>query len=243
MAMFGHDFYHGTLRRYVVMFGNLFNEMQIERFDDTGTKVQTVSVPIAYGPKQRFIERALSDPTGLKPISTILPRLAFAMTAMSYAPQRKLNSTLKYKSGFNATQSEFSSVYAPVPYDLNFTLSIMTRNSEDGTQILEKIIPFFTPDFTVTMKALPAMSINLDIPIEISAISSDDTYEGDFDSNRVLTWDIDFIVKGYLFGPVTKTKYITNADVSLFEEGFTVADTIQSFTGNSNFEVSNTITS
>lgn len=241
MPMFGHDFYHGTLRRYVVMFGNLFNEIQIERFDQEGTKVQTVSVPIAYGPKQRFIERALSDPSGLKPISTILPRLAFAMSSMSYAPIRKLNSTLKYKSGFNASTSEFSSVYAPVPYDLNFTLSIMTRNAEDGTQILEKIVPFFTPDFTVTMKALPAMNINLDIPIEISSISSDDSYEGDFDSNRILTWDIDFIVKGYLFGPVTRNKYITNTEVSLFEEDKTVADTIQTFTGNSNFEVANTI--
>jgi hypothetical protein len=243
MAMFGHDFYHGTLRRYVVMFGNLFNEMQIDRFNESGTKIQTVSVPIAYGPKQRFIERALADPTGLKSISTVLPRLAFTMSSMTYAPIRKLNSTLKYKSGFNAAQSEFSSVYAPVPYDLNFTLSIMTRNAEDGTQILEKIVPFFTPDFTVTMKALPAMSLNLDIPIEITSISSDDSYEGDFDSGRVLTWDLDFIVKGYLFGPITKTKYITNAEVSLFEYDSDVADTIQTFTGNSNFEVSNTISS
>jgi hypothetical protein len=241
MAMFGHDFYHGTLRRYVIMFGNLFNEVQIDRFNDSGTKIQTVSVPIAYGPKQRFIERALTDPTGLKSISTILPRLAFSMTSMTYAPVRKLNSTLKYKNGFNSSLNEFSSVYAPVPYDLNFTLSIMTRNSEDGTQILERIVPFFTPDFTVTMKALPAMNINLDIPIEISSISSDDSYEGDFDSNRVLTWDLDFIIKGYLFGPITKTKYITNAEVSLFEYDSDVADTTQTFTGNSNFEVANTI--
>jgi hypothetical protein len=246
MPMFGHDFYHGTLRRYVIMFGNLFNEIQIKRFDDSGNKVQTVQVPIAYGPKQRFIERALVDPTGLKSVSITLPTIGFAMNSMTYAPQRKLNSSLKYKTNFSGNEEKFSSVFAPVPYDLNFSLFVMTRNSEDGIQIIEQIVPFFTPDFTVTMKALPEMGVNLDIPIELTSITSDDQYEGDFETKRVLTWELEFIVKGYLFGPVKKTPYISNAEVSTFELNIsdltTQALTTQTFTGNSQFTITETIT-
>lgn len=216
--MFGHDFYHGTIRRYVVMFGNLFNEMQIGRFDGSGNRIQTLNVPISYGPKQRFIERVLADPTLNRSISLTLPRIAFALTSMNYSPMRKLNSTLKFRKGTNDAYNKFSSTYAPVPYDFNFSLYVMVKNSEDGTQIVEKILPFFTPDFTVTMKVLPDLGINLDIPIELMGISSDDTYEGDFDtSRRVLTWDLEFIVKGYLFGPVSQSGYIANAEVNLFD--------------------------
>ena len=243
--MFGHDFYHGTLRRYVIMFGNLFNEIQIKRFDDSGNKVQTVQVPIAYGPKQRFIERALVDPTGLKSVSITLPTIGFAMNSMTYAPQRKLNSSLKYKTNFSGNEEKFSSVFAPVPYDLNFSLFVMTRNSEDGIQIIEQIVPFFTPDFTVTMKALPEMGVNLDIPIELTSITSDDQYEGDFETKRVLTWELEFIVKGYLFGPVKKTPYISNAEVSTFELNISDLTTqsliTQTFTGNSEFTITETI--
>lgn len=243
--MFGHDFYHGTLRRYVIMFGNLFNEMQIKRFDDEGNKIQTVNVPIAYGPMQRYIGRELVDPQGIREIKVIIPRMSFVMSSMSYAPIRKLNSALKYKNNFNSTTKEFSSVYAPVPYDMNFTLSILTKNTEDGIQILEKIVPFFTPDFTVTVKALPDLSLNLDVPIELTNITSDDSYEGQFEDPRILTWDLDFIVKGYLFGPITKSKYITNFDMTTSaddgQNNFNL-DATQTFTGNSAFETANTIT-
>lgn len=217
--MFGYNYYHGTLRRYVMMFGNLFNEIQIGRFDSNGNRIQRVNVPISYGPKQKFIERALADPTGLKSISTVLPRLGFAMTTMTYASNRKLNSTLKYQN-IVAPNGNASSVFSPVPYDMNFSLYIFTRNAEDGTQVLEQVVPFFTPDFTVTMRVLPEMNVNIDVPIELTSISSDDQYEGDFDSRRVLTWELDFIVKGYLFGPVkttTKGAQIDEVKVNVFD--------------------------
>lgn len=217
--MFGHDFYHGTLRRYVILFGNLFNELQIKRFDSSGSNIiNNVSIPIAYGPKQRAIERALADPTGFKSIAVTLPRMTFAMSSLSYAPSRKLNSSLKLRNNvFDESQKTFSNVYAPVPYDMGFTLSVLTKNAEDGTQIIEQILPFFTPDYTVTMKALPNMSLNLDVPIELTSVASDDSYEGDFDIKRVLTWDLTFTVKGYLFGPVSKSKYIAEVDINLFD--------------------------
>jgi hypothetical protein len=216
--MFGHDFYHGTIRRYVIMFGNLFNEMQISRFDANGNRIQNLNVPISYGPKQRFIERVQADPTLNRSVSVTLPRLSFALASMNYAPARKLNSTLKFRKSTNDEYNKFTSAFAPVPYDFNFSLGVMVKNSEDGTQIVEKILPFFTPDFTVTMKVLPEIGVNLDIPIELMGISSDDTYEGDFDtSRRVLTWDLEFLVKGYLFGPTTQSGYIANAEVNLFD--------------------------
>jgi len=112
---------------------------------------------------------------------------------------------------------------------MNFTLSCLTRNAEDGTQIIEQILPFFTPDFTVTMKVLPEMNVTLDIPIELTSVTSDDQYEGDFDTKRVLTWDLDFIVKGYLFGPIrSNNKVIINeATINTFD-GFDA--TIPAFT-------------
>ena len=212
--MFGHDFYHGTIRRYIIMFGNLFNEIQVDRFDSTGTKIQSVNVPIAYGPKQKFIERYFGDPNLTKSIATALPRMGFEFTSMAYAPQRKLNSGHKYIKGTTQAGNSFDTVYTPVPYDFNFSLHVLVKNAEDGAQIIEQIAPFFTPDWTVTVKVLPQLGINLDVPIELSSITSTDEYEGDFESQRVITWQLDFVVKGYLFGPVTRNKYIANADIN-----------------------------
>ena len=243
--MFGHDFYHGTLRRYVIMFGNLFNEIQVDRYDSAGTKLQTVNVPIEYGPKQKFIQRVTSDPELDRQISTTLPRLGFEFTSMSYAPQRKLNSAHKITRGVNTGGTDFSYMYTPVPYDFNFSLHALFRNTEDGTQIVEQIVPFFTPDFTVTMKMVPELNLNMDVPIELQSATSDDSYEGDLDSRRIQTWQLDFIIKGYLFGPIKKLKYIIRDDVNLINDGSAINKAIistQTFTGNSEFGVSESIT-
>jgi len=240
--MFGHDFYHGTIRKYIIMFGNLFNELQVERYNETGTKVQTLNVPIAYGPKAKYIARITSDPDLNREISITLPRLAFELTGLNYAPARKLNTALKIKKGINAGGTDFATVYTALPYDMAFSLSIMTKYAEDGIQLVEKIIPFFTPDYTVTVKALTDLSLNLDVPIELNGITSSDTYEGDFDVKRVITWDLTFTVKGYIFGPITKNKYITDAVVRLNEDinESTISTTI--LAGNTEFGFNTTLT-
>jgi len=243
--MFGHDFYHGTLRRYVIMFGNLFNEIQIDRYNTAGTKIQTLNVPIEYGPKQKFIQRVTSDPTLNREISVTLPRLGFEFTSMTYAPSRKLNSAHKITRGVDTGGLDFNFMYSPVPYDFNFSLHVLVKNTEDGTQIVEQIVPFFTPDFTVTMKMIPELSLNMDVPIELISVTSDDSYEGDFESRRIQTWQLDFVIKGYLFGPVKKFKYIVKEDVNLIDDGSGINKAIistQTFTGNSEFGVSETIT-
>ena len=244
--MFGHDFYHGTLRRYVIMFGNLFNEIQIDRWDSTGAKLQTLNVPIEYGPKQKFIQRVTADPTLNREVSTTLPRLGFEFTSMSYAPQRKLNSAHYYQKGQNTGGTDFAYSFAPVPYDFNFSLHALVKNAEDGTQIVEQIVPFFTPDWTVTMKALPDLNLNLDIPIELLSVTSEDTYEGDFESRRIISWQFDFVVKGYLFGPVKKFKYIADTETNLIDDTGTISKAIintVSSSGNSTFDITETITS
>jgi len=242
--IFGHDFYHGTLRRYVIMFGNLFNEIQIDRWDANGSRIQTLNVPIEYGPKQKFIQRVTADPTLNREISTTLPRLGFEFNNMTYAPNRKLNSGHYYYKGQNTGGTDFAFAYTPVPYDLNFSLHALVKNVEDGTQIVEQIVPFFTPDWTVTMKVLPELNINMDIPIELTAVTSEDTYEGDFESRRIITWQFDFTVKGYLFGPVKKFKYITKTDVNFIDDGVPIEKAIITTSqteGDANFDATTTI--
>lgn len=228
------------------MFGNIFNELQIERYNEAGTKIQTLNVPIAYGPKGKYIARITSDPDLNREISITLPRLAFELNSVTYAPSRKLNSGLRITKGINTGGTDFASVYSPIPYDMGFTLSIMTKYAEDGVQLVEKIIPFFTPDFTVTVKALPDLSLNLDVPIELNSITNNDSYEGDFDIRRVITWDLAFTVKGYLFGPVSKTKYITSMAVALKDDTLSRTNpaviSTHTFTGNNEFGFTETIT-
>jgi hypothetical protein len=227
------------------MFGNLFNEIQVDRYNDTGTKIQTLNVPIEYGPKQKFIQRVTSDPTLNREISATLPRLGFEFTGMSYAPQRKLNSAHKISRGVNTGGLDFNYMYTPVPYDFNFSLHVLVKNTEDGTQIVEQIVPFFTPDFTVTMKMVPELSLNMDVPIELQSVASDDSYEGDFDSRRIQTWQLDFTVKGYLFGPIKKFKYIVREDINFIDDNSAINKAIistQTFSGNSEFEITETQT-
>jgi hypothetical protein len=243
--MFGHDFYHGTLRKYVIMFGNLFDEITVDRRDVNGNLVQTIHLPIVYGPKQKWLARVEADPDLNRPLSITLPRLAFTLNSMNYAPNRKLNTAHKLTKGVDIGGQNFNSVYAPVPYDMQFSLYAMVKNAEDGVQIVEQIVPFFTPDFTVTMHALPEMGIKLDVPIELNSISSDDSYEGDFESRRVLTWQMDFTVKGYLFGPINKNAYINKATVTLNDDTVSQQDAKQVwkgiYEGNNEFGFTETI--
>ena len=245
MAMFGHNYYHGTIRRYIIMMGNIFNDITVERYDSSGNRIQLIQVPISYAPKQRTIERVLRDPDFGRDVSTVVPRLGFEMTGISYAPQRKLNSAHKIVRGMDTGGTDFDFVYTPVPYDINFSLYALIKNAEDGSQIVEQIVPFFTPDWTVTMKLLPELSVNMDIPIELTGVSQSDEYEGDYESKRVITWQFDFIVKGYLFGPLQKYKYITDAEVSLGFDAdiYKAIISLQSFTGDANFESTTSITS
>ena len=208
--MFGHQYYNQIIRRYVVMFGTLFNDIVVQRFNTAGARIQAIKVPIAYGPKEKFLARVEQNPDLQKKSSVSLPRIGFEMVGMQYMPERKLSSTQRrvQVQGTAGSNNDIKSVFTPVPYDFNFSLSVFVKNADDGIQILEQILPFFTPDWTTTVKIIPEMDITHDIPTVLTSVTTEDTYEGDFETRRTLIYNLDFLVKGYIYGPVRKSGII-----------------------------------
>lgn len=222
--MFGHTFYHETLRKYIILFGTLFNDIYIQRNDNSGTNIQTFKIPISYAPRDKILSRLDTDPGLNRQTAITLPRMSFEMSAMNYDPDRKLNTIQKNvalitRSDGNENAEEKSnlkSVYNPVPYTMNFSLFIYVKNAEDGTKIMEQILPFFTPDWTATVNLLPEMNMTYDIPTILNSVSTEDIYEGDFITRRALIHTLEFTMKGYVFGPVSKSGVVTLANTNFF---------------------------
>ena len=208
--MFG-QYYHGAIRKYVIAFGNLFNDIIIQRLDLNGNRIKSILVPLAYGPKEKWLVRLVQDPNLDADVAITLPRMGFEITSMNYSPTRKLSSTLKNirlkSTDFNRVDTQF----IPVPYDLDFQLSIFVKNADDGAQIIEQILPFFRPEFTTQVNLIPEMKIVVDTPIVLNGVTIEDTYEGDFDTRRALIYNLTFSVKSYLYGPVTNSGIIKRA--------------------------------
>lgn len=195
-------FYNRTIRKIVVAFGTLFNDVQMVRYNKAGdTGYEKTRVPLSYAPKEKFITRLQSDSTLTKSIATTLPRMSFQLDGITYDSSRK-QSTLTRNFSINETTNTINTQYAPIPYNFDFSLSIYVRNMEDGTQILEQILPFFTPDFTVTVKLVPNMTQTYDLPVILNSVSPDFDYEGDMSTTRTLIWTLTFTLRGYIFPPV-----------------------------------------
>jgi|TARA_B100000809_G_C15111962_1_gene520956 hypothetical protein len=194
--MLGQYWYHGLVRKYVAVFGTIFNDISIQRRNSSGNVTETIKVPLAYGPKQKFLTRISGDANLDKKVGMQLPRMGFDMTSMSYSPERMLHPLHNRAARF---EGETGIVKSPVPYDFAFALNVYVKNADDGTQIVEQILPFFQPDFTVTINALPTMGIKIDLPIVLGGVNVEDSYEGDFLSRRALIWSLDFTLKGYLY--------------------------------------------
>ena len=211
--MYGNHFYNETTRRYVAVFGTMFNDIVISR--KTGnTTVQQMKVPINYAPMQKILAR-LDQDLQLNAPAITLPRMSFEMTGMTYAPDRKLTSVTKLVKA-SAADGSMTSMFAPAPYDIEFQLNIMTKYNEDGTKIIEQILPYFKPDCTVSVKLIDELGTYFDIPIVLNSVSQEDTYEGDFESRRALIWTLNFTMKGYFFGPVSTKKQISFVDADIY---------------------------
>ena len=206
--MFGKTFYHESIRKYIIVFGNMFNGIYVQRFNNAGTRIQNIKVPIAYGPKQKFLTRLYQDPNLDKDVAISLPRMGFEMTGITYAANRKTTGLYKNVVVNTDDNSKVKTQYQPVPYDFNITLSIFVRNADDGAQIVEQILPYFQPEWTNNVKLIPSMNITLDVPTVLQSTTLEDTYEGDFESRRALIYNLDFLMKGYVFGPVTNSGII-----------------------------------
>jgi hypothetical protein len=195
-------FYNRTIRKIIVSFGTIFNDIELYRYNKDGSEeFERIKVPLSFATKEKFITRIKSDPTLTKSIAISLPRMSFEMTGMSYDSNRKQN-TLNKNFSKSPTTHKLNTQYSPVPYNFDFSLSIYTRNMEDGTQILEQILPFFTPDFTVTVNLVPNMTQKYDLPVILNTVNQDFDYEGDLLTTRTLIWTLTFTVKAYIFPPV-----------------------------------------
>ena len=219
--MLGQYFYNESLRKTIIAFGSLFNEITIIRKNNQGDTVQTMKVPLAYGPKQKFLVRLTQDPGANQPIAMTLPRIGFEIQSFDYDPVRKLNRIIKQKKVSNAKSKDLkqmSTQYTPVPYNMQFELFVMTKNSDDGIQIVEQILPFFQPEYTVSIREVPDMDIVRDVPIVLNSIGYEDTYEGDFTTRRAIIYTFQFTAKSYVYGPVTTAKPITKVQADTYAD-------------------------
>jgi hypothetical protein len=207
--MLGSTFYHQTIRKYVAAFGTLFNDINVERKNSSGTVVEKIKVPLAYGPKQKHVLASQETTTVARQTATRTPRMGFALTGVAYDSIRKLNTVGRNVAANTAAgTSTLMTQYNPVPYNFDFTLFILVKNAEDGTQILEQILPFFTPEFTVTINTIPEMGIKADTP-DVS-----DEYEGDLDQRRTIIWTLSFLLKGYIYPDLKTSSVIKSIEVN-----------------------------
>lgn len=216
--MFGVTYENDTLRKYSVIFGALFNDVFVIRLDSSSNEVQRLKVPIGYGPKEKFLARVNSNPDGThigKPAIS-LPRMAFQMMGMEYDSSRKLISTHRVSTPIANNASAMLATYNPVPYNIHYNLWVMVKSATDGTRIVEQILPIFKPQYTVTADILPAMQLEHDIPIVLNSCTISDDYEGNWEKRRQLIWELNFTVKGFVYGQQVSTGLIKLAQTSIF---------------------------
>ena len=218
--MLGQQFYHETMRKVVVSFGTLFNNIQIVRKNSSGVITQSMKVPLAYGPQQKFLARLNNDPSLGAKVAVTLPRLGFEMTGITYDPTRKLNRVQKFRKVKSSTDdaNKLDTQYMPVPYNIEFTLYAMAKNSDDALQIVEQILPYFQPDYTLTVNDMADMGIKRDVPVILNSIGYEDDYQGDYASRRAIIYTLSFTAKFYLYGPVTSSKVIKTVQVDQYTD-------------------------
>jgi hypothetical protein len=217
-------YYNRTIRKLVVGFGNLFNDITMVKYNPDLTESERFLVPIAYAAKESYVMRLEQDLDLDKKVQMTLPRLSFEMTGLTYDMSRKQNTNIK---NFASTPGGVKSQYNPVPYNFDFNLYLYVRNIEDGTQVLEHIIPFFTPDYTIKLNMVPELGIIKEIPVILNSCSSDITYEGNREKDpRMIIWTLNFTVKGYIFGKSTNTSLINHSITSIYNQ-VTDADIVE----------------
>lgn len=200
--MLGTYYYHQIIRKTIIAFGTLFNQIYIKHKDENNNDYSELRVPLAYGPTQKFLARIEQQANLNKPVAITLPRLSFEMTSIQYDPTRKSNLTQTFKASDGVNLKK---VYLPVPYNIGFQLSLMTKLQDDALQVVEQILPFFQPSFTLTIDLVDSIGENRDIPVILDNVSFTDDYEGDFSTRRVLLYTFNFTAKTYLFGPISET--------------------------------------
>ena len=203
--MLGNYFYHEIIRKTVIAFGTLFNDIHVRHQDQAGNDISDVKVPVAYGPKQKFLARVTQQAELNKATQITLPRMSFEITNISYDASRKAGITQTFKAADSTDSNKMKKVFMPVPYNLGFELNILVKLQDDGLQILEQILPFFQPAFTISIDLVKSIGEKRDIPMILNSISQQDDYEGDFSTRRALIYTLSFTAKTFMFGHIAKT--------------------------------------
>ena len=218
--MFGTHFYNQSLRRLTIAFGQIFNNVVVQTKSSTGAVTKRMRVPLAYAPKEKFMTR-LEQQANLdkgRTFAITLPRMGFELVGLKYDPNRKLNKlqkTVRVKSS-DSTVHNFN--YTPVPYDISFNLYSFTATAENGLQIIEQILPYFQPDYTVTINAIPELNIKRDVPIILNNVDYADTYDGGYNTRRAVVYTLSFTAKTYLYGPMSQSKVIRKSQSDIYTD-------------------------
>lgn len=219
--MFGVYYYHERIRKSVALFGKLFNDIYIMRKDANNNAMSTIKVPLAYAPKRKYMERLLenADLTQDTKVAVKLPRMSFEIVSMSYDASRqlaKINNISMPASGITS-RTKF---YAPTPYDVQFQLNIYAKTHDDALQIVEQILPYFAPQYTLTIKPLTDFpTIKEDVPITLTGVTFTDDYEGSMEQRRTIIYTLDFEMKIQFYGPTSSAKIIREANADLYTIG------------------------
>ena len=210
--MLGTQFYNQAVRKTVISFGTLFNNIELKKIVD-GQVMEVEKVPLAYGPKQKFLYRLQGNPTDGKKVAITMPRIYFEMTGIDYDASRKTPATQKYKTVINDEGNEVRTQYVPVPYNISFEVGILCKSQDDGLQILEQILPFFQPSFSMSIKFIPDMDEVKDVAVVLNSVDFDDDWEDDFTTRRSLTYTMQFTAKTWIYGPYTKADVIRKSRI------------------------------
>lgn len=211
-------FYHEHVRRAIIAFGTLFNNIQIRRLNSSGDVAQSLFVPLSYAPKQKFIDRIREAPeidANRQPFAITLPRIGFEITNFSYDASRKLALTQNIRT-INTDTSVVRHAYTSTPYNMNISMSVFAKNQDDGLQIVEQIFPFFNPDFSITVNEIPELGIKRDLQIILDSVNYNDEYEGGFDKRLTIIWDFNFTVKLNFYGYVDNATLIKETIQNLY---------------------------
>lgn len=216
--MFGGHFYHATTRKAVAIFGTLFNNLKVIRKDGSGNVLNQIKVPLAYGPKQKFLAR-IDAVTGSDASMAIkLPRVAFEITTLALDSTQKLQKRNQVIENHATDANKKKTLNHIVAYDIGMSLYILAKNQDDGLQIMEQILPYFQPEYTVTITPVEGFQYKQDVPIVLQSVSIQDDYEGDFITRRALIYQLDFNMKMKYFGPTTDQGVIKEINIDFNQD-------------------------
>lgn len=233
----GNVYYHGSIRKAIVAFGRLFSSIYIDRKQGdsvNGTTVQRLQIPISYAPKEKWLVRIDQQPDIENNVTMVtLPRISFEIIGYVYDSSRKTSRMQKITATDSTNPNSLSTVYTPVPYNLDISLYVITKTQEDGMQIIEQILPTFTPEYTMQVDMIPEMGISMPVPIILNSVSVVDEYDGAFQDRRYVTHTLNFEMKLNIYGPVNGQGIITKVDANIGEnKDFSSPNRVYTATGN-----------